>query len=108
MAVSPNVNNVFLESADNLKMTVSGDGKAMTTISLNAPNQHKTIESAATACGRTIEAEVLAVSVKNFPSRTELERRRKAFEELQRSRPNGLSGTHFPTTEDMIREDRER
>jgi plasmid stability protein len=57
----------------------------------------------------SIAAEVIALLKDNVPTPEELRRRKRAFEELmrlQRSTPPG-SGP-FPSTEEMIREDRER
>jgi plasmid stability protein len=57
----------------------------------------------------SIAAEVIALLKDNLPTPAELRRRRRAFEELlrlQRSTPPGPGP--FPSTEEMIREDRER
>jgi plasmid stability protein len=58
---------------------------------------------------RSIAAEVLELLEQNIPTGQELKRRRKVFEELKKvwaSTPP-VPGP-FPSTEEMIREDRER
>jgi hypothetical protein len=57
----------------------------------------------------SIAAEVIALLKDSVPTPAELRRRRRAFEgllRLQRSTPPGPGP--FPSTEEMIREDRER
>jgi plasmid stability protein len=57
----------------------------------------------------SIAAEVIALLKNSVPTAAELKRRKRAFEELmqlQASTPPGPGP--FPSTEEMIREDRER
>jgi plasmid stability protein len=57
----------------------------------------------------SIAAEVITLLTQFVPTPEELRRRKRAFEELMRiqaSTPPGLGP--FPSTEEMIREDRER
>jgi len=57
----------------------------------------------------SIAAEVIELLKDHVPTAAELKRRRELFEELariRRSKPPGKGP--FPTTEEMIREDRER
>ena len=57
----------------------------------------------------SIAAEVLTVLEQNFPSEKELKRRRKVFERLEQYRnEKPLTPGPFPSTEEMLREDRER
>ena len=58
---------------------------------------------------KSIAAEVLALLEQNVPTELELKRRRKVFEDLRRlwSASPPTSGP-FPSTEEMVREDRER
>ena len=58
---------------------------------------------------KSIAAEVIEMLKQNVPTEQELKRRRKAFENLQKlwtSTP--AAPGPFPSTEEMIREDRER
>jgi len=58
---------------------------------------------------KSIASEVISLLEENLPSAAELERRKKFFDyvlDLKRKSPP-VSGP-FPTTEEMIREDRER
>jgi plasmid stability protein len=63
----------------------------------------------ARAEGRSIGAEVLALLEDNVPTEKVLRARRKAFKKLQRLRftPSPSSGP-LPSSEEMIREGRER
>lgn len=58
---------------------------------------------------KSIAAEVIALLQEHIPTEAELKRRRKIFEALAelRARPP-LGPGPFPSTEEMIREDRER
>jgi plasmid stability protein len=57
----------------------------------------------------SIAAEVIALLKDNVPTPEELRRRKRAFEELMRLQASTPPGPGpFPSTEEMIREDRER
>jgi len=57
----------------------------------------------------SIAAEVLTVLEQNFPSGRELKKRRKLFQRLEQHRTAApLTPGPFPSTEQMLREDRER
>ena len=57
----------------------------------------------------SIAAEVIALLKDNVPTAAELKRRKRAFEELMRLQASTPPGPGpFPSTEEMIREDRER
>jgi plasmid stability protein len=57
----------------------------------------------------SIAAEVIALLKDNVPTPEELRRRKRAFEELLRLQASTPPGPGpFPSTEEMIREDRER
>lgn len=57
----------------------------------------------------SIAAEVIALLKDNVPTPEELRRRKRAFEELMRVQASPPPGPGpFPSTEEMIREDRER
>jgi plasmid stability protein len=57
----------------------------------------------------SIAAEVIALLKDNVPTPQELRRRKRAFEELMRLQASTPPGPGpFPSTEEMIREDRER
>lgn len=57
----------------------------------------------------SIAAEVIALLKDNVPTAAGLERRKRAFEELMRLQASTPPGPGpFPSTEEMIREDRER
>ena len=58
---------------------------------------------------RSIAAEVLSLLEQNIPSEKELKRRRAAFQKLKKLRftPSPGAGP-FPSSEEMLREDRER
>jgi len=58
---------------------------------------------------RSIAAEILAILEENIPSGKELKRRRDIYRRLQRLRSEASPAPGpFPSTEQMIREDRER
>ena len=76
----------------------------------NIPDElYESLRSRARQRRKSIAAEIVTMLEENFPTKEELERRRKAWRELQRSRPKGPphSGP-FPSAEEMVREDRER
>lgn len=57
----------------------------------------------------SIAAEVIALLQQFVPAKDELRRRKRAFEELMRLQASSPPGQGpFPSTEEMIREDRER
>ena len=57
----------------------------------------------------SIAAEVIALLKDSVPTAAELKRRKRAFEELMRLQASNPPGPGpFPSTEEMIREDRER
>ena len=58
---------------------------------------------------KSIAAEVLTMLEERFPSEQEFRRRRQIFRRLEelRNKP-GLGPGPFPSTEEMLREDRER
>jgi Antitoxin FitA-like, ribbon-helix-helix len=58
---------------------------------------------------KSIAAEVISLLEMFYPTKTELEKRRRAFrhlDEVRRSAP--LTAGPFPSAEELIREDRER
>jgi plasmid stability protein len=57
---------------------------------------------------RSIAAEVLSLLESTVPTKKELERRRAIFDRIQRLNSRAHPGKVFPSTEEMIREDRER
>jgi len=70
---------------------------------------YEALRERARANGSSITAEVIQLLAENIPTREELARRKKllrASERLRRQKP--LSPGPFPSTEEMIREDRER
>ena len=76
----------------------------------NVPDDlYKALRGRARARRRSIAAEVLALLEENVPTAQELKRRQRLFEQvlkLRAGKPENPS--HFPTTEEMQREDRER
>lgn len=58
---------------------------------------------------RSLAAEVLSLLEENIPTEKDLKRRRAAFRKLQKLRFTPAPGSGpFPSSEEMIREDRER
>jgi plasmid stability protein len=57
---------------------------------------------------RSIAAEVLSMLEENVPTKKELARRRNIFERIERLNSGRRSEKAFPSTEEMIREDRDR
>jgi plasmid stability protein len=58
---------------------------------------------------KSIAAEVLLLLEENVPTATELKRRRKIFEDLKTTwAANSPNPGPFPSTEEMVREDRQR
>ncbi len=76
----------------------------------NVPEDiYRALRKRARAQRKSIAAEVISLLQQNIPTEAELKRRRKAFEGLARLRSmKPLSPGPFPSTEEMIREDRER
>jgi len=76
----------------------------------NVPDDlYEALRSRAKAKRRSIAAEVLALLQENVPTEQELQARRQWVTKLVRMRKQQpTSGRKFPSTEEMIREDRER
>lgn len=76
----------------------------------NVPDEiYNALRKRARANRKSIAAEVIAILEWHVPTEEELKRRRKAFDGLARLRAmEPLSPGPFPTSEEMIREDRER
>ena len=76
----------------------------------NVPDDlYEALRSRAKAKRRSIAAEVLALLEENVPTRQELKERHEWVQKLVRMRKNQSTSTRrFPSTEEMIREDRER
>ena len=76
----------------------------------NVPDDlHEALRSRAKARRRSIAAEVLALLEENVPTAQELKARHEWVRKLERLRKQQTgSGRRFPSTEEMIREDRER
>jgi len=76
----------------------------------NVPDElYEALRKRAKSQRRSIAAEVLELLEQNIPTEAVLKARRKAFDALAklRSAASPLPGP-FPSTEEMIREDRER
>ena len=76
----------------------------------NVPKDlYEALRSRARKNRSSIAAEVIALLKDNVPTPEELRRRKRAFEELMRLQASTPPGPGpFPSTEEMIREDRER
>jgi plasmid stability protein len=76
----------------------------------NVPEDlYEALRSRAKASRRSIAAEVLALLEENIPTAQELKARHEWVRKLERLRKSqAKSGSKFPSTEEMIREDRER
>lgn len=76
----------------------------------NVPEDlYEALRSRAKAKRRSIAAEVLALLEENVPTEQELKERHKWVQKLVRMRKQqSTSRRKFPSTEEMIREDRER
>jgi plasmid stability protein len=76
----------------------------------NVPDDlYEALRSRAKARRRSIAAEVLALLEENIPTEQELKARHAWVRKLARLRKQRTpSGRTFPSTEEMIREDRER
>jgi len=76
----------------------------------NVPDDvYRALRKRARVRNKSIAAEVISLLKENVPTEAELRRRQKAFDELAklRARPP-LGPGPFPSSEEMIREDRER
>jgi plasmid stability protein len=76
----------------------------------NVPKDlYEALRSRAKKNRSSIAAEVIALLGQFVPTAEELRRRKRAFEELIRLQASAPPGTGpFPSTEEMIREDRQR
>jgi plasmid stability protein len=76
----------------------------------NVPDDiYKALRKRARANRKSIAAEVIELLEHFVPTETELKRRRKIFDELAKLRAKPpLTPGPFPSTGEMIREDRER
>lgn len=76
----------------------------------NVPDDlYKALRERARQHRKSIAAEVLTLLEENIPTARELQRRRKILKQLERLRSATPPGHGpFPSTEEMIREDRER
>jgi plasmid stability protein len=76
----------------------------------NVPKQlYQALRARARKNRSSIAAEVIALLKDNVPTAAELKRRKRAFEDLMRVQASTPPGPGpFPSTEEMIREDRER
>jgi plasmid stability protein len=57
---------------------------------------------------RSIAAEVIAIMAVNVPTEQEMEKRRELYEFAKRMHERKPPRGNFPSTEEMIREDRDR
>jgi plasmid stability protein len=76
----------------------------------NVPDDiYKALRKRAKANRKSIAAEVIGLLMENIPTEADLKRRREFYDRLAelRAKPPLTSGP-FPSTEEMIREDRER
>lgn len=76
----------------------------------NVPDDlYKALRKRAKENRKSIAAEVLALLVENVPTELELKRRRKVFEDLRKLwGATPPTPAPFPSTEQRVREDRER
>jgi len=76
----------------------------------NIPKElYEALRSRAKARRRSIAAEVLALLEENIPTAQELKAREDLFRKIIRLRAKEItSGRTYPSSEEMIREDRER
>jgi plasmid stability protein len=69
---------------------------------------HDALRKRAKENRKSIAAEVIAILEQNVPTAAELKKRRKLFKELERLRSAAPpSRGPFPSSEEMVREDRE-
>lgn len=76
----------------------------------NVPDDiYKALRKRAKANRKSIAAEVIELLKDNVPTEAELKRRREFYDKMAEFRARApLSPGPFPSTEEMIREDRER
>ena len=76
----------------------------------NVPDDiYKALRKRAKANRKSIAAEVIELLKENIPTEAELKRRREFYDKMAEFRAKApLSPGPFPSTEEMIREDRER
>jgi plasmid stability protein len=76
----------------------------------NIPDElYESLRSHARKHRKSIAAEILTMLEERFPSQRELRRRRQIFRQLEQLRTKApLRPGPFPSTEEMLREDRER
>jgi len=76
----------------------------------NVPDElYESLRSHARKHRTSIAAEILTMLEQRFPSTRELKRRRQVFRQLEQLRAKApRSAGPFPSTEEMLREDRER
>ena len=74
----------------------------------NVPGElYEALRNRAKASRRSMAAEVIALLEQNVPTEKELRARRAFFMRMKKIREQNVEGK-FPSTEEMIREDRER
>ena len=76
----------------------------------NVPDElYEALRQRARGHRNSIAAEVLLLLEENVPTQSELKRRRRIFDALKKTWAAKSPGTGpFPSTEDMVREDRRR
>jgi plasmid stability protein len=75
----------------------------------NIPDDlYKALRGRARARRRSIAAEILALLQENIPTEQELKARHNLLRKLIRTRAKRTNGRSFPSTEEMLREDRAR
>lgn len=76
----------------------------------NIPDElYRGLRQRARAHRSSIAAEVIALLETNIPTAREIKRRKEFYQRMAKARSARLpSATKFPTTEEMIRQDRDR
>jgi plasmid stability protein len=75
----------------------------------NIPDElYEALRDRARDAHRSIAAEVLSLLEQNIPTEKELRSRREIVEKLNRLHSGRKSKKQFPSTEEMVREDRSR
>jgi plasmid stability protein len=75
----------------------------------NVPeDRYEALRNRARERNRSIAAEILSLLEENVPTEKELRARRKFARKLEQLRSRNRSTRSFPSTEEMIREDRSR
>ena len=75
----------------------------------NIPDErYEALRRRAKERGHSIAAEILSLLKENYPTEQELKKRRELYEYAMRMNSRKSPAGHFPSTEEMIREDRER